>query len=104
MRMLLTVLQCPVEPIPSLNANCSCWCENIQRIMAYLLMEKTALISDDLPEAEYRTQKRPFGESSFVPVFFLEEIRSSVFNTFSFQISRLNTFMVLNIPNHLEWI
>lgn len=65
-------------------------------------MERTAFISNDLPEDEYRTQNKPFGKSSDVLVFFLKEIRSSGFNTFSFQISRLNTFMVLNIPDHLE--
>jgi len=67
-------------------------------------MEKTALISNDLQEAEHRTQNKPFGESSGVLVFFLKEIRSSGFNSYSFQISRLRTFMLLNIPDHLEWV
>lgn len=67
-------------------------------------MEKTAFIANNVPEAEYRTEDEPFGKNSHVLVFFLKEVRFFGFNTFSFQISRLNTFMVLNIPDHLEWV
>lgn len=67
-------------------------------------MEKPAFRSNNFPEAEYRSLDKPFGGDSHVPVLFLKEVRFSGFNTFSFQISRLNTFMVLNIPDHLEWV
>lgn len=67
-------------------------------------MEKTAFITNNVLEAEYRTQDKAFGENSLVLVFFLKEDRFSGFNTFSFQTSRLNTFIVLNIPDHLEWV